>query len=101
MAVVTQGENPTLNFSVQNNGLPFNITGATISVYFRKSDDTELTKTGSIVDAAAGTFSVALTADNVNSLKLGVNQKVRATLTISSRVYTVWYQLTVRDDSLL
>ena len=75
---VYAGEDRTLTLYARDaSNLPVNLTGKTITVYIgRKPTDPDrdqaiLTKTGTIVSASAGSFSIAIAASDTANLTTG------------------------------
>ena len=71
---LTAGEDRTFTMTARDStGAILDLTGATISwrLVFVRSNQITLTKTGSIVSASVGTFSVSLTDDDTDNLTDG------------------------------
>lgn len=101
--VITRGETPTLTIYYQTEtGAAFPITGATITMDFKKKDGTLLTKTISISSGSGGIGTLTMTANDTNSLKVGTSQTVKSTVTISGVVSVFWFDnsLDVRINTL-
>ena len=68
---LTAGEDRTLSMTARDStGAVLDLTGASISwrMVFVRSQQIALTKTGSVVSASAGTFSVSLTDTDTDGL---------------------------------
>ena len=90
----TQGENPTLSLTAANDGVAFDITGATIVTNFMKDGGAiELSIPNSqhtILVAASGTFTVDLTTANTDLIKKGTNRSFVSVVTIGSNINYFW-----------
>jgi hypothetical protein len=106
---VIQGEDRVLPLRMTNvDGTPYPLTGVTeISVRFRKSDNTilELTLTGhavTILDATLGRISVAIAADDTQSLMVGERQDFSVVIEKSTGIRKVNFKdaITIEKQSV-
>lgn len=67
MATFTTGDtSPALTGTCTSNGAAVNITGATLALHIRKPSGSALSKTGTIVSGAAGTWSYSWIAGDLD-----------------------------------
>lgn len=72
---ITAGEDRTLSLTARSStGAILNLTGATIAwrLVYERNPVIVLEKTGSIVSASLGTFTISLTDDDTDGLKDGL-----------------------------
>jgi len=104
-ATITRGEAPTLSLTAMNDDDPLDLTGASLQTKFKREDGMELVIGNSahtIVSAAAGTYTVTLTAAQTATLAIGRDRSFVTIATISSKDNYVWFDrlLTVRSPDV-
>lgn len=86
MLQFTQGDAITLNMTAQDgNGNPINLTGATFSTTFKGTSGTVTVPNGqhTVVNAALGTYNIALAAADSAQIGVGPNKEIVTTITQS------------------
>ncbi|MDD3393780.1 MAG: BppU family phage baseplate upper protein, partial [Anaerotignum sp.] len=104
--IVTAKQNDTssrfLDVSLYSNGVPVNLTGHSVKIYFKKPDNTEVFTEGEVTDATAGRCQFELTTQTLavyGDLKAEISIWNGATEVLTTQTFTIYVLEMLRSDN--
>ncbi len=104
--IVTAKQNDTasrfLDVSLYSNGVPINLTGHSVKIYFKKSDNTEVFTEGEVTDATAGRCQFELTTQTLavyGDLKAEISIWNGDTEVLTTQTFTITVFEMLRSDN--
>ncbi|NCC14910.1 MAG: DUF2479 domain-containing protein [Clostridia bacterium] len=104
--IVTAKQNDTasrfLDVSLYSNGVPINLTGHGVKIFFKKSDSTEVFTEGEVTDATAGRCQFELTSQTLavaGSLQAEISIWNGTTQILSTQIFTIAVLEMLRSDN--
>ncbi|MDD3394171.1 MAG: BppU family phage baseplate upper protein [Anaerotignum sp.] len=104
--IVTAKQNDTasrfLDVSLYSNGVPINLTGHSVKIYFKKPDNTEVFTEGEITDATAGRCQFELTTQTLavyGDLKAEISIWNGDTEVLTTQTFTIIVFEMLRSDN--
>ncbi len=104
--IVTAKHNDTasrfLDVSLYSNGVPIDLTGHSVKIYFKKPDSTEVFTEGEVTDATAGRCQFELTSQTLavaGSLQAEISIWNGTTQILSTQIFTIAVLEMLRSDN--
>ncbi|MDD3041088.1 BppU family phage baseplate upper protein [Bacteroides sp.] len=106
--IVTAKQNDTasrfLDVSLYSNGVPINLTGHSVKIYFKKPDSTEVFTEGEVTDATTGRCQFELTSQTLavyGDLKAEITIWNGSTEVLSTQTFTICVLEMLRSDNAI